>query len=106
MAITTNPEVSQVLCRNGSLAPAGDSICWYAAYTWAHHERRVAQELAERGVQCFLPTYRSLRRWKDRRRELELALFPGYVFVRITLRDRLCVLQLPSVVHLVGSRGR
>jgi transcription antitermination factor NusG len=32
--------------------------------------------------------------------------FPGYVFVRIALRDRLRVLQLPSVVHLVGSPGR
>jgi transcription antitermination factor NusG len=66
----------------------------------------VAQELSDRGVQCFLPTYRSLRRWKDRRLELELALFPGYVFVRIPLRDRLRVLQLRSVVHLVGSSGQ
>jgi len=106
MAITTSPGISQVSCRDGSLGPTADSVCWYAAYTWAHHEKRVAQELAERGVHCFLPTYRSLRRWKDRRRELELALFPGYVFVRITLRDRLRVLQLPSVVHLVGAPGR
>jgi transcription antitermination factor NusG len=47
-----------------------------------------------------------VRRWKDRRKELELALFPGYVFVRIALRDRLQVLQLPSVVRLVSSRGQ
>ena len=106
MMITANPEISRVSCGGGSPTPASDSICWYAAYTWAHHEKRVAQELAERGVHCFLPLYRSLRRWKDRRQELELALFPGYVFVRIALRDRLRVLQLPSVVHLVGSRGQ
>jgi transcription antitermination factor NusG len=106
MTITINPEISQVLCRGGSPTPAPDSVCWYATYTWAHHEKRVAQELTERGVHCFLPLYRSVRRWKDRRQELELALFPGYVFVRIALRDRLRVLQLPSVVHLVGSRGQ
>ena len=57
-------------------------------------------------MHSFLPLYRSVRRWKDRRQELELALFPGYVFVRIALQDRLRVLQLPSVVHLVGSPGR
>lgn len=85
---------------------AQDSVCWYAAYTWMHHEKRVAQQLAERRVDCFLPLYRSVRRWKDRRKELELALFPGYVFVRIALRDRLQILQLPSVVRLVGSRGQ
>ena len=49
-------------------------IKWYAAYTCANHERRVAQQLAERRFESFLPTYRSVRRWKDRRKELQLAL--------------------------------
>jgi transcription antitermination factor NusG len=47
-----------------------------------------------------------LRRWKDRRIQLELALFPGYVFVHIALRDRLQVLQLPGVVQLVSFGGK
>src|SRR5258708_2778745 len=99
MTITTNPEISSVSWMGRSPAPDQDSVCWYAAYTWVHHEKRVAQQLTERRVDCFLPLYRSIRRWKDRRKELELALFPGYVFVRIALRDRLRVLQLPSVVQ-------
>jgi transcription termination/antitermination protein NusG len=106
MTITINPEISSVSWMGGSPAPDQDSVCRYAAYTWVHHEKRVAQQLTERRVDCFLPLYRSIRRWKDRRKELELALFPGYVFVRIALRDRLRVLQLPSVVQLVGSRGQ
>jgi len=89
-----------------SAALAQASVCWYAAYTWVHHEKRVAQQLEERRVHCFLPLYRSVRRWKDRRKVLELALFPGYVFVRMDLRDRLQVLQLPGVVRLVSSRGQ
>ena len=78
---------------------------WYAAYTCAHHEKRVAAELGAREVQHFLPLYSSVRRWKDRRVQLELPLFPGYVFVRLALRDRLRVVQIPSVVRLVGFNG-
>ena len=78
---------------------------WYAAYTCAKHEKRVATELAMREVEHFLPLYSCVRRWKDRRVSLDLPLFPGYVFVRLALRDRLRVLQVPSVVRLVGFNG-
>ena len=40
---------------------------WYAAYTKANHEKRVAQQLEQRSVEHFLPLYESMRRWKDRR---------------------------------------
>lgn len=78
---------------------------WYAAYTRANHEKRVASEIEARAVEHFLPVYSSVRRWKDRRVMLELPLFPGYVFVRLALRDRLRVLQIPSVVRLVSFNG-
>jgi transcription antitermination factor NusG len=80
--------------------------CWYAAYTSPRHEKTVAQQMEGNGIQCFLPLYRSVRRWKDRRKELELPLFPGYVFVRIILRDRLQVLRVPGIVHLVAFSGK
>src|SRR5437899_2530661 len=79
---------------------------WYAAYTCAQHEKRVAAELEMREVEHFLPLYSSVRRWKDRRVTLDLPLFPGYVFARLALRDRLHVLQIPSVVRLVGFNGQ
>jgi len=80
--------------------------CWYAAYTHARHEKKVAQQLEERGIEHFLPVYRSVRRWKDRRKELDLVLFPGYVFVRLAVTERLRVLQLPGVVHFVSFNGQ
>jgi transcription antitermination factor NusG len=88
--------------------PVLGSSHWYAAYTCTHHEKRVAQQLDERQVENFLPLYRSVRRWKDRRKELQLALFPGYVFVRMDImdiRDRLRVLQLPGIVNFVCFGG-
>jgi transcription antitermination factor NusG len=78
---------------------------WYAVYTCAQHEKRVAAELAARTVEHFLPLFSSVRRWKDRRVTLDLPLFPGYVFVKLALCDRLRVVQIPSVVRLVGFGG-
>jgi transcription termination/antitermination protein NusG len=78
---------------------------WYALYTCPRHEKRVAEQIKQRRISCFLPLYRSVRRWKDRRKELELALFPGYVFVRMALKDRLRVLQMASVVRFVSFNG-
>jgi transcription antitermination factor NusG len=78
---------------------------WYAAYTSANHEKRVAEQLVVRAVEHFLPVYASVRRWKDRRVTLQLPLFPGYVFVRMALRDRLRVQEVPGVARLVGFDG-
>ncbi|MGA9977925.1 MAG: UpxY family transcription antiterminator [Candidatus Sulfotelmatobacter sp.] len=86
-------------------ADTPDSGSWYALYTCPRHEKRVVQQIEQHRISCFLPLYRSVRRWKDRRKELELALFPGYVFVRIALQDRLRVLQLASVVRFVSFNG-
>src|ERR1700684_1492229 len=83
-----------------------DQGSWYALYTCPRHEKRVVQQIERHRISCFLPLYRSVRRWKDRRKELELALFPGYVFVRMALENRLQVLQLPGVVRLVSFNGQ
>jgi transcription antitermination factor NusG len=79
---------------------------WYAAYTCANHEKRVREQLEQRSVESFLPVYETVRRWKDRRMRLQLPLFPGYVFVRMAVVDRLRVLQVPGVVRLVGFNGQ
>ena len=78
---------------------------WYAAYTCANHEKQVASQLGDRRVEHFLPIYETVHRWKDRRVRLQLPLFPGYVFVHLPLRDRLQVLEVRSVVRLVGFGG-
>lgn len=79
---------------------------WYALYTAPRHEKSVADQINCRGISCFLPLYRSTRRWKDRRKELAMVLFPGYVFVCIAPQDRLRVLQLPGAVRFVAFNGR
>jgi transcription antitermination factor NusG len=79
---------------------------WYVAHTSANREKRVTEQLLQRSVEHFLPLYESMRRWKDRRMKLQLPLFPGYVFVRLALRDRLTVLQVPGVAQLISFNGK
>lgn len=88
------------------VAPQASALAWYAAYTHPRHEKKVADQLEQRGVENFLPIYRSVRQWKDRRKELDLVLFPGYVFVHLCLADRLGVLKLPGVVRFVTFSGQ
>ncbi len=77
---------------------------WYAAYTKPCHEKRVAEHLGIRGVDFFLPLYRSTRRWNNGCNvTLERPLFPSYVFVHILSGERLRVLGLSSVLSIAGS---
>ena len=69
---------------------------WYAAHTRANHEKRVAEQLGRRAVEHFLPLYQSVRKWADRQKRLEVPLFPGYIFVRLPLQERLRVLEIPQ----------
>ena len=79
---------------------------WYAAYTWSRHEKHVAHQFHQRSIEYYLPTYKTVHRWKNGNAQLELPLFPGYIFVRIPLKERIRPLQVPGVVRLVGFNGR
>jgi transcription antitermination factor NusG len=79
------------------------SANWFAAYTNSHHEKRVASHFGERQIESFLPLYATLHRWKNRCEvDLDLPLFPNYVFVHIDPRDRVRVLEVPGVLSMVG----
>src|SRR5258708_2681843 len=81
-------------------------VNWYAIYTCSRHEKVVAKGLALREIEAFLPLYRTWHRWKDRRKQVELALFPSYVFVRIADHQQLRELQVPGVLSLVSFHGK
>jgi len=88
---------------NGLVVAQEFSASWFAAYTNSRHEKRVAWQLGERQIESFLPLYRTRHRWRNRcEMDLELPLFPSYVFVRIDPRERVRVLQVPGVLSLVG----
>ena len=90
----------------GSAAPPGDQLRWYAVYTKSRHEKRIKEQLDGRSIESFLPLYQTVHRWKDRRVLVSLPVFPGYLFVRISLREhRWPVVSVPGIVNLVGRVG-
>lgn len=96
-----NAEIVQI-AGTIDIATVPETRSWYAVHARSRHEKLVHAHLQHRQVVSFLPTYKSLRKWKDRRIELDFPLFPGYLFVEISLRDQVAVLQVPGVVRLVG----
>jgi hypothetical protein len=56
---------------------------WYALYTRPRHEKQVYEDLSNRQIEGFLPTYKIRRRWSDRYKVVEEPLFKNYLFVNV-----------------------
>jgi transcription antitermination factor NusG len=81
-------------------APTNHS--WYAIRVRSKFERGVAASLSGKGYEQYLPMYRSRRQWSDRTKEIDLPLFPGYLFCRFDAQVRLPILTIPGVISVVG----
>ena len=86
-------------------AESGDTQRWYAVWTRSRHEQVVRTQLDEKHVPAFLPTMRRWSRWKDRKKQIDVPLFPGYVFARFEAGERLSVLKCSGVVSIVSFDG-
>jgi len=75
---------------------------WHALHTKHQHEKSIANILSDRGFEVFCPTYPELHRWKDRRKEVTLPLFPGYLFFANGLDRKLDLLSAPGVCAIVS----
>lgn len=81
-----------------------DGPPWLAAYTRPRCEERVRRYCDDRGIETFLPTHQSWRRWSDRKKLLHLPLFPSYVFVRPDESQRPRANQAPGFLWFVHDR--
>ena len=97
--------VSENVVQSSAQAwPEEEGRSWYAAYTAPCHEKQVAEHCGVRGIEHFLPLYTSFRRWADGRAVTRQSpLFPSYVFVQISRRERAGVLSVPGMLWLVGT---
>jgi transcription antitermination factor NusG len=76
---------------------------WFAAQVWAGRERLCERHLSVRGYEVFLPCYRERRRWSDRLKTMERALFPGYVFCRLSDEAVGKIVTTPGLIRIVGD---
>jgi len=76
--------------------------CWIAVQVRPRYELTTARILRNKGYEEFVPTCRSKRQWSDRRREIEMPLFTGYVFCRI--KAEICgpIVTTPGVIRILS----
>jgi transcriptional antiterminator NusG len=75
---------------------------WYAVHVRSRHEKVVEKVLRGKGYAVFSPFYRTRRKRVDRIVEIDVALFPGYVFCHFDSNRRLPILVTPGIVGIVG----
>lgn len=85
-----------------------DQPQWYAVQTRSRHEKKVVEQTQEKGICTFLPMPAEVHHWSDRKKTVQVPLFPGYVFVRIdsSAEARVAVLRTFGVVRFVGIQNR
>jgi transcription antitermination factor NusG len=100
MALTLTTNIS-----NTEFIPSGESDDkpWHAIRVRSRFEYTTASILRDKGYEQFLPLYRSRRRWSDRVKEIDMPLFPGYIFCRFDTSSPIGVLTTPGVVHIVSA---
>src|SRR5690242_14435023 len=79
---------------------------WYAVCTRHKHEKIADRVLECKGFEVFLPLYKVRRRWQDRIKEIDVPLFPGYLFVKEGLERWLPILSTHGVCSVISCGGR
>jgi transcription antitermination factor NusG len=83
------------------------SPSWYALHVRSRHEKRVAERLSSLSLQTFLPLHRSRHTWKNGvHADVDLPLFPCYLFAKASIYDRLRLLQHPGVLGFAASSAQ
>ncbi|MFP4556187.1 MAG: UpxY family transcription antiterminator [Bacteroidales bacterium] len=80
--------------------------CWFAAYTTPRSEKKVYERLKSEGVVVYLPIHKTLRKWSDRKKWVEVPLLPSYIFVKITEREQHAVLNTAGLIRFVKFEGK
>jgi transcription antitermination factor NusG len=94
---TDEVSIGVVLPKSGS--------SWYAIRVRPRWEKLVASALHGKDYDEFVPLYRKQSRWSDRVKEIDLPLFPGYVFCRSGLSGRPPLITTPGVIGILSFGG-
>jgi transcription antitermination factor NusG len=79
---------------------------WNVLYTTPRAEKKVYDRLIEMGVETYLPLYKTIRQWSDRKKKVEVPLFNSYIFVRSPEKQRFEILSVYGVVRYLYYLGK
>ena len=84
------------------LSDVGIELPWFAVKVRTRSEALTASALRDKGYDCFYPTFRERRVYRDRKKIVESAIFPGYLFCRFDPENKLPILNTAGVNYIVG----
>lgn len=83
-----------------------DEAPWYALYTRPRHEKKLAADLNQNGIEAYVPMRRVLKQWSDRKKWVEEPLLRSYCFVRTSGQQYFDALNTAGAVRYVWFNGR
>jgi transcription antitermination factor NusG len=79
---------------------------WFVFYTYPKAEKWVYKLLVEAGFETYLPLQEQVRQWHDRKKKLQIPLFPNYIFVKVSIIKIYEVLKFPRVVRCIKFNNK
>ena len=99
--------ISMAVQAVNSTIRSDSSLNWYALHIRSRHEKRVAERLVSHDTETFLPLHRSRHTWKNGLHvDVDLPLFPCYLFARVAIQNRVRLLQHPGVLGFAACSAR
>lgn len=78
---------------------------WFAVYTRFKREKMVNKRLKTKGLELYLPLHQVTRYYTRKIRRSELPLISCYIFVKITRKGYIAVLEDPDVLYFVRLKA-
>lgn len=79
---------------------------WYIVYTFPNLEKKIYNELTRKKIRAYLPLQNVIRQWSDRKKEIKVPMFPNYVFINSTERERFSLLKIGGVLKFITFEGK
>ena len=79
---------------------------WFVIYTRPNFEIKVAEGIANLGIQSYCPTYTLVKKYSDRTKKVQKPLLPSYVLVQLEDKNRPKVFAIRGVVRYLFWLGK
>jgi transcriptional antiterminator NusG len=103
--MTSDSSIIEMTGAEGARLHTPSAEEWYALYVQVNHEKEVTKRLEQKEISCFLPLLETWSKRRDRRKRIQLPMFPGYVFVHVHLDSsaNLTLVKTPGALRLLHN---
>ena len=82
------------------------TMTWYVLCVTPHKELEIADILKSIGIEVFCPTSNDIEHSNESKKTISKPLFPSYIFVKISKRNRVAVFNVSGITRYLFCEGR